>query len=255
MAVSPDGKSAYAANYQGSSNSVSQYNVKSGTGTLSPKTPATVSAGSGPISISISPNGRHAYVLNNYGSNISQYDINPHSGALSPMSPATVATGFNAFTIVLSPDGTSAYVTILGSPGAVGVWQYTIDPSTGALSSKTPTVVATLNPLRIAISQDGGHAYVGDGFSNTVCQYNIDSLTGTLSPMNPATVPSGVYASGVALSPDGKSAYVTNSGDGTVSQYDVNPLTGALSPKSVAPVATGLAPGGITVGRRPMGNR
>jgi DNA-binding beta-propeller fold protein YncE len=126
---------------------------------------------------------------------------------------------------------------------------------TGVLSPKAPSVVATPNPLGMAISADGKHAYIANGEANTISQFSIDPLTGTLQPLTPETVGTGRTPAGVALGLDGKSAYVTNSDDNTVSEYDVDPLTGALSPKPGAPVATGPAPSfGIAVGRFPMGN-
>jgi 6-phosphogluconolactonase len=79
-------------------------------------------------------------------------------------------------------------------------------------------------------------------FNAGVRQYDIDSLTGTLSPKTPAAVAAGDTPVGVVVTPDGKSAYVTNINSGTVSQYDINPTSGALTPKSRATVPTGIGP-------------
>ena len=46
--MTPDGGSAYVANYRQQTVSVSQYDVGAG-GMLSPKSPATVATGSGPL--------------------------------------------------------------------------------------------------------------------------------------------------------------------------------------------------------------
>ena len=76
------------------------------------------------------------------------------------------------------------------SPASVS--QYTIDPTTGQLSAKTPATIATGNdPLGIALSPDGTSAYVANAFSNPaeVSQYTVNPTTGALSPKTPATVP------------------------------------------------------------------
>ena len=90
------------------SNTVSQYTVAAD-GTLSPKSPATVAAGSGPIAVALSPDGTSAYVANAEGG-VSQYTV-AANGTLSPKTPATVATGTQSpWAIALSADGKSAYV-------------------------------------------------------------------------------------------------------------------------------------------------
>jgi 6-phosphogluconolactonase len=107
----------------------------------------------------------------------------------------------------------------------------------------------------VAVTPDGNSAYVANGSGNTLSQYNIDSLTGALSPKTPATVATGVAPRGVAVTADGKSAYVANEVDATVSQYDVNPLTGGLSPKTPATIATGINPIAIAVNPLPSRRR
>ena len=64
---------------------------------------------------------------------------------------------------------------------------------------------------------------------HSVSQYDIDPVSGALTPKNPATVAASPAPSAVAVNPDGKSAYIANLGDGTVSQYDINPVSGALT--------------------------
>ncbi len=55
-------KYAYVANY--GDNTVSQFTINATTGALSPLTPSTVTAGSGPISITVDALGKYAYVAN-----------------------------------------------------------------------------------------------------------------------------------------------------------------------------------------------
>lgn len=134
-----------------------QYGIDASSGGLSPKTPATVATGSGPLGIAVSPDGRSAYVTNYFFSDnsVSQYDIDPVIGALSPKTRATVAAGVHPFGVAVTPDGKSAYVTnspVVLSPPDDTVSQYDIDALSGALSPKTPaTVPAGSMPRGIAI--------------------------------------------------------------------------------------------------------
>jgi DNA-binding beta-propeller fold protein YncE len=213
VAVSPDGKSAYVTD-NGSSSVVLQYNIRPKTGDLSPKTPASIAAGAGgdPNDVAVTPDGKSVYVTNTgsgLGDSISQYNVDPLTGTLSPKVPATVATGTGPLGIAVTPDGRSVYVTNFGNP-------------------------------------------VGPPPGNTVSQYNVDPLTGALSPKVPATVATGLRPQGIAVTPDGKNAYVTNVGDNTLSQYTIDALTGALSPNTPATVATGSGPTDVVVELAPI---
>jgi 6-phosphogluconolactonase len=97
IAVSPDGKSAYTANFGG--NDVTQYTTDPTTGALSFKFPENVNAGSGPSAIAVT--GTSAYVANYNDNTLSVYDISAN-GTLTPSTPATVATAANPDAIALS---------------------------------------------------------------------------------------------------------------------------------------------------------
>ena len=99
MAVSPDGESVYVTNAE--SDTVSQYDVGAG-GTLTPKTPATVAAGTSPDAVAVSPDGESVFVANFNSDNVSQYDVGA-GGTLTPKSPATVAAGFRPTALAVTP--------------------------------------------------------------------------------------------------------------------------------------------------------
>jgi DNA-binding beta-propeller fold protein YncE len=221
--------------------SVSAYEIGAG-GLLSPLTPGTVPAGPGASGVAASPDGRSLYVANfGEASTISQYDINPLTGGLSPKTPATVAAS-GASGLAVSPDGRSVYVTDISDSR---VLQFTINQATGILSAKTPASVgagpADSIPFSVAVAPNGKSAYVTT-FRSGVLQYDIDPVTGNLSPKQPSAVPAGDTPEGIAVSPNGTSAYVTNINSDTISQYDIDPTSGALSSKSPPTVPTGSAP-------------
>lgn len=253
IAVSPDGRNAYVAN---GDSTVSQYTIDTGTGALSPMTPATVPDAGFGSSVAVTPDGKSVYVATLAGS-VSQYDVDPATGALTAKSPATIDTGGAPRGVAVTPDGKSAYVT--DSSGG-RVLQYSIDPVTGSLSPKAPlSAAAGSQPYGIAVSPDGRSAYVTnatfDGApSDTVSQYNVDPVTGLLSPKTPATVPAGTAPVAIALTAEGANAYVADVSDPTsgVSQYSVDPTTGDLSPKTPAIVSAGILPVDVAVSAGPV---
>jgi 6-phosphogluconolactonase (cycloisomerase 2 family) len=151
MAVSPDGKSVYAA--QPSFGGVQQYEVGAG-GQLSPTSPYEgVPVGIFPSGPVVSPNGKSVYVAASGGGppphfrdRIFQYDVGP-DGTLSPKNPPAV-TAIDATSLAVSPTGKSVYATNRSD----SVSQYDVGAG-GALSPKSPaTVPAGHYPAGVAVS-------------------------------------------------------------------------------------------------------
>ena len=121
----------------GFGNNVSQYDIRQG-GKLVPKRPATVPAGTRPLGVAVSPNGRSVYVTNaGAHDNVSQYNVGA-DGKLTPKSPATVAAGSTRGGWH-EPRWRSAYVTNQGSDT---ISQYNVEQAAG-LTPKSPATVAT----------------------------------------------------------------------------------------------------------------
>jgi len=125
---------AYVANSW--SNNISQYSIGPD-GSLTPLSPATVAAGTHPISVTVDPSGRFVYVANPGSNNISQYSIAP-DGRLTPLNPATVAAGTNPNSVTVDPSGQYVYVADFNSHN---IWQYSIGPD-GSLTPLSPATVA-----------------------------------------------------------------------------------------------------------------
>jgi 6-phosphogluconolactonase (cycloisomerase 2 family) len=196
---------------------------------------------------------------------ISQFKVTS-SGALRPLRPANVPGGQSPYGIAANPQGTSVYAVDVGPSlhAANKISQYTINPTTGRLTPKSPATVATgRGPESIAIAPNGKSAYVGD--HDTVSQYTINPRTGALTPKSPLTVTAVATTAAIAVADTGRYAYVATCGDcryarrksssgvtagsrisdaGSVKpsyllEYRINPSTGALSAKPVASVPTG----------------
>ncbi|MGH8917889.1 MAG: TIR domain-containing protein [Actinomycetes bacterium] len=78
----------------------------------------------------------------------------------------------------------------------------------------TATVPVGTDPWDVAITPDGGHAYIPNSGSGSVSV--IDTGSNTIT----ATIPVGTDPEDVAITPDGRHAYITNKGSGSVSVID-----------------------------------
>jgi 6-phosphogluconolactonase (cycloisomerase 2 family) len=263
IAFSPNGTSAYIVG-----KNISQYSIDATTGDLTPKSPATVATPPNPEPIAVSANGKYAYVANCGGcgyalqktpshaaagaaavkrhhakpSYLVEYRIKPRTGALSPKPIAKMTTGNGANWIAIAPNGKSVYV----ATSTHGVWQYTINPTTGRLSPKNPETTGGTEH-NIVIAPNGKNAYVIGATRRGVSQYRINPRTGTLSPKPMSTADTVLHPEALALSADGKNAYATSENDPEIAQYTINPTTGKITAMTPATVKTASGALGLAV--------
>ena len=94
-------------------------------------------------------------------------------------------------------------------PGSAGdVSMYTIDASTGALTSIGMTAAGT-DPVSVAVDPGGKFAYVANSVSNNVSMYAINATTGDLT--STGTIAAGTNPVSVAVDRTSKFVYVANS--------------------------------------------
>lgn len=240
--MSPNGNYLYGNNVNtgGSPGEVGQYSINTTTGELSRLSPYSVATGVTPFTITLTPDGRFAYVSNTVSNSISEYTVDPVDGQLTPFTPASIPVGGVPFGIAVNANSTFAYVVM---NNLNQVYQFSIDSVTGALTQLPLLTVATgLTPRRIALSANGAYAYVTNSGDNTISQYSVDAITGQLSPLGTPTVATGATPFYLALSPNGKFAYVNNSAGSSISQYSINQTNGQLSPLTPATVPAGTNP-------------
>jgi DNA-binding beta-propeller fold protein YncE len=225
---------------------------------LTPKSPATVATGRQPEPIAITPKGKYAYVANCPSCTVNpksshpasppkpapatiwDYRINQKTGTLSLMT--TVITGTGANGIAITPNGKSLYV-------ATGpVWQYSINPSTGKLTPKSPATIAVPGYAHdLAIAPDGKNVYVVTVANNTVSQYRINPSTGALSSKPASTARTVLHPEAIKIAVNGMNAYVTSENDGMLSQFAISPTTGKITPMSPATVPTASGSLGLAI--------
>ncbi|MFF3373704.1 beta-N-acetylglucosaminidase domain-containing protein [Streptomyces sp. NPDC002680] len=197
VVISPDGRTAYAAN-QGS-DTVSVIDV----GTS--KVTATVAVGDVPAGLALTPDGGTLWVADYSDDAIQPIDL--ATGAAG----AKIAVGDGPENMAITPDGTTLYVA--------NIHDSTVSPvnlSTG--KAGTPIAVGP-NPFNVVAAPDGRTVYVSNSGGSTVTP--IDTATNDTRPTYLVTG----QAYGLALSPDGRTLWVSASNGDTITPLDT--VTGA----------------------------
>ncbi len=251
IAIDPLGRFVYTANSD--DGTVSMFTINQTTGVLTPTTPASVpiqipsSSLSSPGFLTVDPTGSFLYTVTylSEGAAVFMFNINQTTGVLTPTSPATVNTGGIPFQVLVAPNGKWAYVVdnLSSSGETFGVWQYTVNPTTGVLTPNAPAAVAAGNaPTGIAIDPTSRFAYVVNRQDNTVSMYTIDPTSGNLTLNSTAANLTGTIATGIEpfridFDPSGRFVYVTNE-QSAASIYTVN-SDGTLTSTGTTGVGTG----------------
>ncbi len=123
---------------------------------------------------------------------------------------------------------TSVSRAYVANSGANSVTGYTIDKTTGALTSTgtTTTSIGSL-PNALTIDPRGGFLFVANLVSTSVSAFRIDAATGVLTSTGTATT--GGSATSVNVDPSGRFVYVTNWDTGDVAAFTLDASTGALA--------------------------
>jgi len=236
VTVDPFGKFAYVASMGnpdfsiGGDGSVTMYTINATTGALT-YTGSILGNCPGlcvPLSVVVDPSGKFAYVPNGAGivPNVAMYTINATTGALTSIGTVAVAVGGFANWAAVDPSGKFAYVTASPTGSADDVSMYTINATTGALTS-IGTVAAGTGPVSVVVDPSGKFAYVANRASNDISMYTINATTGALTSIG--TIAAGSIPTSIAIHPSGKFAYVTNFGSNDVSMYNIDTTTGVLT--------------------------
>ena len=217
-----------------------------------------------PQSIAVDPAGKFAYVASegcDAQGYVSMYTINPTTGALASIGPPVPSNDEFTDSVTVDPFGKFAYVASSGDVWDIdfgSIVTYTINPTTGALTSTTGGINGTgVNGTpgffnSMAFDPSGKFAYAADGGafpassfggSSSVSMYTRDSTTGALTSIG--IIAAGANPDSVAVDPAGKFAYVTNFNSNDISMYTINATTGTLT--STGTIAAGSLPNSVVV--------
>ena len=241
---------------------VTVFNPGAGGGSSNALTFTINSGAVAPQSIAVDPAGKFAYVASGgCGGDASMYTINPTTGALAFIGPPVPTNDEFTDSVTVDPSGKFAYVASSGDVWDIdfgSVVAYTINPTTGALTSTTGGIIGTgVNGApelfnSVAVDPSGKFAYAADGGAfpagsfggdSSVSMYTINSTTGTLT--STGMIAAGSGPDSVAVDPAGKFAYVANFGSNDVSMYTIDATTGALA--SIGTIAAGTSPDSVAV--------
>jgi hypothetical protein len=132
----------------------------SGTGVIDGSRGGGAAAGQGPVSVTVDPTGRFAYVANYDSNDMSMHSIAPASGELIAIEPWRAEAGIHPLAVRVDPFSQFAYVANYHSRD---VSMYRIEPTSGQLialepgrveARSGPTVVTTTNPFDNLVQQD-----------------------------------------------------------------------------------------------------
>lgn len=198
VVVSPDGRTAYAAN-QGS-DSVSVIDVPTGEVT------ATIAVGDVPAGLALTPDGKTLWVADYSDDAVQPVDLATGTAG------AKVAVGDGPENMAITPDGSTLYVAnIHGS---------TVTPVSLPAGKAGTAIPVGPNPFNVVAAPDGQTVYVSNSGGSTVTP--IDTAT---NDTRPTLLVNGQQAYGLALSPDGRTLWVSASTGDRVTPVDT--VTGA----------------------------
>ena len=240
IAVDPTGRFAYVAN-EGCGNtppgSVSMYTIDAMSGALASIGPPVPTNDEGALSVAVSPFGRFVYVANwgegDTSGSVSAFIVNGTTGALTftanvsrcdTLHPGSCGPS----SVAVDPSGKFAYAANQNGFPPTSVSIYSIDPTTGALTSTGLVAVQAGFALAVAVDPLGRFAYVGSSTElpnsvGVVETYAIDPTTGALR-----LVGSIAGGPGIALHPSGNFVYVMSQPSGFLT-CAVNHTTGVLT--------------------------
>jgi len=219
VTIEPKGRYAYVANFN--DGTISAYSISATTGALTSLGAAGSSGGTSPSAIAADPTGRFVYAVNQSGA-VAAFSIGS-TGTLTSVGSLNAGTLPNSGTV--DPTGHFLYVTNQTDGTVSG---FTINATSGALTSMGAATPAGTTATAIAVAPSGKFAYVACAGADSIPVFNINATSGALSAVagTPVTSPNPVT---ITIDASGDFAYAANFNTNNVTAYSVNTSTGALA--------------------------
>ena len=196
----------------------------------------------GASSVTVSPDGKHAYVTSNIDDSVALFSRNVATDDWSYVEFKRDNVGGvdgldAASAVTVSPDGVHVYATGFNE-NEVSI--FTRNATTGSLTyhgvvrDGTGGVDGLYRAVSVSVSPDGEHVYVAGHYDNAVAVFSRDPGTNVLTFVhflrdNVGGVDGISRASAVTVSDDGSQVYVTGQFDNAVAVFSRDAGTGELT--------------------------
>lgn len=261
LALHPNGLYAYSIN---STSVITIFDIGVGTGLLKLRTGVSTAAGSGGVNAErIDPTGRFLYVTDDGTATIPAttgtidgFTISPVDGTLTPIAAVTnFSTNIQTpEDVLIDEQGKYLYIVNSTSPGSVAA--YSIDQTSGALTSLgTPYAVG--NAPFFATIDSSNPAKPNIFVPNTadtpssISAFTMDPTTGLLTHVGsgPTSVTGSSALEAVVVDPTGKYLYVVDAGKSPGEVYGFNLNSGGVIGTAIGglPQPSGTGAGRITI--------
>ncbi len=162
------------------------YKLDTTHGTLTPNDPPSVklAPGSGPRHFAFSPDGKHAYVINEMANTVVAFDYDAAKGVLSQTQtittlPTDVTSNSSTAEVQVHPSGNFVYGS---NRGHDSIAVFAVDSKSGQLTAKGQVPTQGKFPRNFGIDPTGHFLIAANGSSNSVVIFKIDQTTGALEP-------------------------------------------------------------------------
>ena len=165
------------------------YRFDAATGTLQPHDPpfTALAPGAGPRHMAFTPDGRHAYVLNELHSTITAFAYDGAAGVLKELQTLpTIPAGFTGVNsgaeIAVHPSGKFVYAS---NRGHDSIAVFSIDAGKGTLTFVAHEPIGGRTPRHFGLDPSGEWMTIAGQASDTLLTGRIDPATGRFKPAGP----------------------------------------------------------------------
>ncbi len=183
--------------------------------------------------------GKFVYVANS-GGGVSGFALNDTAGTLAELGNSPWDENMAMLQVSSDPGG--KFLFAVNGDGEINLntlTVYSINATTGDLT-KVGSYATGTDPWAAVVDPSGSHVYVRcDG---SISAFAINSTTGALTPLSPASVTTAAGAGDLVIHPTGRYLFTVGRTSSTVQVFNLNAATGALTANGTAyalPAGTG----------------
>jgi 6-phosphogluconolactonase len=194
LAVHPSGKFLYVTDF--SADVILGFVIDPATGALTPISGSPFGAGLACQfqSVAVDPSGKFAYATDSLCTGLFGFAIDQTSGTLSLNSHNPVGD----FSVAVDRSGKYVYVTMHG--GTEGIFAYTLDVTSGALTPVSNGLFAAGSfPRWVTVDPTGKFVYVANLYSGDISAFTLDATSGALTQVSSSPYTAGTYPASVVV--------------------------------------------------------